>query len=63
MLETGGGIARRMRLFRLPDENPHHSAQLTRRIARGAVAEDALYVCITLADGHRIWSSPTYLMR
>lgn len=63
VLETGGGIARRMRLFRLPDDNPHHSAQLTRRIARSQVDEDALYVCITLADGHRIWSSPTYVMR
>jgi len=63
VLETGGGIARRMRLFRLPDNNPHHSAQLTRRIPRSQVDEDALYVCITLADGHRTWSSPTYLMR
>ncbi|MCW5630373.1 MAG: DUF3604 domain-containing protein [Rhodoferax sp.] len=63
VLETGGGIARRMRLFRLPDDNPVHTAQLSRRIRRSQVGEDALYVCITLADGHRIWSSPTYLMR
>ncbi len=63
VLETGGGIARQMRLFRLPDDNPHHSAQLTRRIPRSQADEDALYVCITLVDGHRIWSSPTYLMR
>lgn len=63
VLETGGGIARRMRLFRLPDDNPVCTAQLSRRIRRSQVGEDALYVCITLADGHRIWSSPTYLMR
>ena len=63
VLDTDGGITRRMRLFRLPDDNQTHTAQLTRRINRGQAGEDALYVCITLADGHRIWSSPTYLMR
>ncbi|MCB2008664.1 MAG: DUF3604 domain-containing protein [Rhodoferax sp.] len=63
VLGTGGGIARQMRLFRLPDDNPTHTARLSRRISRDRAGEDALYVCITLADGHRIWSSPTYLMR
>ncbi len=63
VLESGGGIARRMRLFRLPDDNQAHTAKLSRRISRSQAVEDALYVCITLADGHRIWSSPTYLMR
>ena len=66
VLETGGGIKRRMRLFRLPDRNTTHSAKITRRIARNAAGkspEDALYVCITLEDGHIVWSSPTYLLR
>lgn len=63
VLATGGGIQRQMRLFRLPERNDARSVRLTRRIRRDAVAEDALYVCITLEDGHRIWSSPTYLLR
>ena len=63
VLETGGGIQRRMRLYRLPDRNQVHTARLTRRIDRAAAGEDALYICITLEDGHRIWSSPTYLLR
>jgi hypothetical protein len=63
VLETGGGIQRRMRLFLLPDRNDTRKARLTRRIDRLAAGEDALYVCITLEDGHRIWSSPTYLLR
>ena len=62
VLETGGGIQRRMRVFRLPDSNPTRQARLTRRIPRNAF-EDALYVCVTLEDGHRVWSSPTYLLR
>lgn len=61
VLDSGGGIARRMRLFRLPDRNDACNARFTRRIARRGT-EDALYVCITLEDGHRIWSSPTYLL-
>lgn len=64
VLDSGGGITRRMRVFRLPDNNAVQNATFTRRIARGAVGtEDALYICVTLEDGHRIWSSPTYLMR
>ncbi len=63
VLDTGGGIQRRMRLFRLPERNAARTARLTRRIPRSAAGEDALYVCITLEDGHRIWSSPTYLLR
>lgn len=63
VLETGGGIQRRMRLFRLPEANETRTARLTRRIPRLAAGEDALYVCVTLEDGHRIWSSPTYLLR
>jgi len=63
VLQTGGGIDRRLRMFRLPDQNPVTNARLTRRINRSEVGEDALYVCVTLEDGHRIWSSPTYLLR
>ena len=63
VVETGGGIQRRMRLFRLPEKNGTYDARLTRRIPRNALGEDALYVCVTTEDGHRIWSSPTYLLR
>jgi hypothetical protein len=63
VLSTGGGIGRQMRVFRLPDRNDCSSVQLTRRVARSAIGEDSLYVCITLEDGHRIWSSPIYILR
>ena len=62
VLATGGGIKRQMRVFRLPEHNEVRSARITRRIKRHA-AEDALMVCITLEDGHLVWSSPTYLLR
>jgi len=58
-----GGIARRIRIFRLPDENPHRSASIERRVALGDEGDDALYVCVTQEDGHLIWSSPIYVFR
>ena len=63
VLPTGGGIKRQMRVFRLPDRNDTRSVKFTRRIRRSQAGEDALYVCITLEDGHLVWSSPIYLLR
>jgi hypothetical protein len=58
-----GGIGRRIRLFRLPDRNPHRSLRLSRRIRLRDVGDNALYVCLTQEDGHLIWSSPIYIFR
>jgi hypothetical protein len=58
-----GGIGRRIRLFRLPDENPCRRLQLNRRIPLKTVGDNALYVRLTQEDGHLIWSSPIYIFR
>ena len=58
-----GGIGRRIRIFRLPDENPHRRLRLSRRIPPKAQGDSALYVCLTQEDGHLIWSSPIYVFR
>jgi hypothetical protein len=58
-----GGIKRRIRVFRLPDENPHRTMRLSRRIPLRAQGDNALYVCVTQEDGHLIWSSPIYVFR
>ena len=58
-----GGIQRRIRVFRLPDENPHRSLQLSRRVVLKDKGDNALYVCLTQEDGHLIWSSPIYVFR
>jgi hypothetical protein len=58
-----GGIRRRIRVFRLPDENPHRGAVLSRRIALQEGVDNALYVCVTQEDGNLIWSSPIYIFR
>ena len=63
VFDTGGGIARRLRVFRLPDENPHRHLKLERRIRLRDAVDNALFVCLTQEDGHLVWSSPIYVFR
>lgn len=60
---AAGGIGRAIRVFRLPDDNPHHRLKLTRRIPLRPAGDNALYVRLTQEDGHLIWSSPIYVFR
>ena len=63
VLDSGGGIARRLRVFRLPDREPTDRLKLTRRVTLRDGADNALYVCLTQLDGHLVWSSPIYVFR
>jgi hypothetical protein len=56
-----GGIKRQIRVFRLPDENPHRRLTLERRIRLKKGVDNPLYVCLTQEDGYLIWSSPIYV--
>ncbi len=58
-----GGISRRIRVFRLPDDNPHRTMTVERRIALRDDRDNALYICVTQEDGHLAWSSPVYVFR
>jgi hypothetical protein len=58
-----GGIDRRIRIFRMPDENPHYKATLERRITLANDRDNALYIRVTHEDGHFVWSSPIYIFR
>lgn len=60
---ANGGIDRRIRIFRMPDENPHRTATLERRIKLASDRDNGLYVRITHEDGHIVWSSPIYIFR
>ncbi len=57
-----GGIQRRIRVFRLPDENRHLRVEHERRIPLAKGHDNALYVRVTLEDGQLAWSSPIYLI-
>jgi hypothetical protein len=58
-----GGLGRRVRVFRLPSDNPHHTLKLERRIDLRDRGDNALYVRLTQEDGHVAWSSPIYVYR
>ena len=63
LIFENGGIERRIRIFRLPDENPHCAVRIERNIELVDDRDNALYVRITHEDGHYTWSSPIYLIR
>src|ERR1700722_12892505 len=56
-----GGLHRRIRVFRLPNENPHRRLHLSRRIPLKRPGDNAVYICLTREDGHLAWSSPIYV--
>lgn len=58
-----GGLGRKLRVLRMPDENPHKTMTLSKSIALVDDRDNALYVRIIQEDGHVIWSSPIYIFR
>jgi hypothetical protein len=58
-----GGLGRRIRVFRLPDQNIHRSVEIERQIPLVDDRDNAIYIRIIQQDGHVIWSSPIYVLR
>jgi hypothetical protein len=61
MIIACGGLARELRLSRLPDTLVTRSLVLEREINL-IPGDNPLFVCVTLEDGHQAWSSPIYLV-
>ncbi len=58
-----GGLGRRVRVFRLPDQPGPRSWSASCTVPVAATGDTPIWVRITLEDGHVAWSSPTYLVR
>ncbi len=58
-----GALGRRVRIFRLPADNPHRRMSVERRISLRPSGDNPIYVRVTQEDGHQIWSSPIYVFR
>ncbi len=56
-----GGLGRRIRVFRLPDANPHLACAFERDVPIAPQGDTPVYVRVTLENGHQAWSSPIYL--
>ena len=56
-----GGLERRLRVFRLPDNNPHREVTHTVSIPIIPDRDNPLWICVTTEDGFQAWSSPIFL--
>ena len=63
VLDASDILPRGIRLFRLPDENPHTSVTIERKLTPQAGRDNPYYVRVTLEDGTQAWSSPIYVLR
>lgn len=55
-----GGLARRLRLLRGPEENTHFSFMSAVTVSLDPDRDNPLWLCVTTEDGHQAWSSPVY---
>ncbi len=58
----GGGLGRRMSVYRLPETDWSRRVALEHTVAFPGGADLPVYVRTTQADGHQAWSSPIYLI-
>ena len=58
----GGGLGRRLSIYRLPEADWSARVSLDRSIAFGGGADLPVYIRVTQSDGHQAWTSPVYLI-
>ena len=58
-----GGLERKLRVFRLPDVNPHREMRVDVNISLQEVGDNPLWICVTTEDGFQAWSSPIFVFR
>jgi hypothetical protein len=58
-----GGLARELRVQRLPDAALPRWMSLKRTVAIAPEGDTAIWICATLEDGNQVWTSPIYLFR
>ncbi len=63
VLDASDILPRCIRLFRLPDANPHIAVRIERKLKPQSGRDNPFYVRVTLEDGTQAWSSPIYVLR
>ena len=58
----GGGLGRRLSIYRLPEADWSRHVMLEHLVTFPGGADLPVYLRITQADGHQAWSSPIYLI-
>jgi hypothetical protein len=62
MIFEGGGLDRKISIYRLPENDWSRRATLDHTVAFSGQADLPVYVRVTQADGNQAWSSPIYLV-
>jgi hypothetical protein len=58
----GGGLDRRLSVYRLPEADWNYRVACAHTVQHSGGADLPVYVRVTQADGHQAWSSPIYLI-
>jgi hypothetical protein len=58
----GGGLGRRLSVYRLPEEDWSRRVTLEHWVTHGGTADLPVYIRVTQGDGHQAWTSPIYLI-
>jgi len=58
----GGGLGRRLSIYRLPDDEWSRRITLEHTATFSGGADLPVYLRVTQADGHQAWTSPIYLI-
>ncbi len=56
-----GGLQRKLKVIRLPEQNPHLELSRDVEINLNASKDNPLWVCVTTEDGFQAWSSPIFI--
>jgi hypothetical protein len=62
MAFEGGGLDRRISVYRLPEADWSGRVTLAHTVAFSGSADLPVYVRVTQTDGNQAWSSPIYLI-
>ena len=58
----GGGLGRKLRVYRLPDKGASRNLSCSVPIAHPRGKDSPVWVRVTQEDGNQAWSSPIYLI-
>jgi hypothetical protein len=58
----GGGLARRLSVYRLPETDWSRRVTLEHAVTHSGSADLPVYIRVTQADGNQAWTSPIYLI-
>ena len=57
-----GGLGRRLRIFRLPEQGGRDAMRVSMPVTLAAGRDTPVFVRVTQEDGHQAWSSPIYFI-